>query len=245
MDAQSWRRTDRTARIRFLARRPECASGLRLFAVACVRRVWGRLADKRSRSAVEVAERLADGLCGEEEVRRALAAAETAAREAGGAGRPDTAAEAALHAARAALWCLCGDADRSAEHAAFAAACTVPRSPRGSPGWATAIRAAEAAERRVQKALLDDLFGDPFATPPRLEPAWRTTTVVALARAAREERVLPAGTLEGVRLAVLADALEEAGCDDTAILAHLRGPGPHAAGCWALDALLGRRGRLP
>jgi hypothetical protein len=97
----------------------------------------------------------------------------------------------------------------------------------------------------VQKALLDDLFGDPFAPPAPLDPAWLTATVVALARAAREERVLPAGTLEADRLAVLADALEEAGCDDTAILGHLRGPDPHAAGCWALDAVLGRRGQLP
>jgi hypothetical protein len=42
-----------------------------------------------------------------------------------------------------------------------------------------------------------------------------------------------------VRAAVLADALEEAGCDDADLLGHLRGPGPHAHGCWALDLLLG------
>ncbi len=34
------------------------------------------------------------------------------------------------------------------------------------------------------------------------------------------------------RIAVLADALEEAGCTDPAILSHLRGPGPHVRGCW-------------
>ena len=37
-----------------------------------------------------------------------------------------------------------------------------------------------------------------------------------------------------------ADALEEAGCDDAAILDHLRSPGPHVRGCWALDMLLGK-----
>ena len=41
-------------------------------------------------------------------------------------------------------------------------------------------------------------------------------------------------------LPVLADALEEAGCDDGELLKHLRGPGPHARGCWAVDWLAGR-----
>jgi hypothetical protein len=42
-------------------------------------------------------------------------------------------------------------------------------------------------------------------------------------------------------LPVLADALEEAGCDQADLLAHLRGPGPHARGCWAVDLLLGKQ----
>jgi hypothetical protein len=42
------------------------------------------------------------------------------------------------------------------------------------------------------------------------------------------------------RLPVLADALEDAGCDDRALLGHLRGPGPHVGGCWALDLILGK-----
>jgi hypothetical protein len=40
--------------------------------------------------------------------------------------------------------------------------------------------------------------------------------------------------------AILADALEEAGCTDAAILSHLRGPGPHVRGCWVVDLLLGK-----
>jgi hypothetical protein len=43
------------------------------------------------------------------------------------------------------------------------------------------------------------------------------------------------------RLAVLADALEEAGCNDAEILTHLRSPGPHVRGCWALDLILGKQ----
>jgi hypothetical protein len=41
-------------------------------------------------------------------------------------------------------------------------------------------------------------------------------------------------------LPVLADLLEEAGCCESGLLDHLRGPGPHARGCWALDAALGK-----
>jgi len=48
------------------------------------------------------------------------------------------------------------------------------------------------------------------------------------------------GFLDNDRLAVLADALEEAGCTEQAILDHLRSPGPHARGCWALDLVLGK-----
>ncbi len=87
--------------------------------------------------------------------------------------------------------------------------------------------------------LLRDLFGNPFQ-PVALNPAWRTPTVTALATAAYEERHLPAGTLDPDRLAILADALEDAGCASADILSHLRGPGPHVRGCWVIDALLGK-----
>ena len=64
-------------------------------------------------------------------------------------------------------------------------------------------------------------------------------SALGLAQAAFAERQ-PDGTLDPVRLGVLSDALEEAGCTDEAILSHLRGPGPHVRGCWALDLVLGR-----
>jgi hypothetical protein len=41
-------------------------------------------------------------------------------------------------------------------------------------------------------------------------------------------------------LAVLADALEEAGCQDQDVLSHFRSGGEHARGCWVVDLLLGR-----
>jgi hypothetical protein len=61
-----------------------------------------------------------------------------------------------------------------------------------------------------------------------------------LAEAAYAERTLPPGTLDPARLALLADALEDAGCTDGELLGHLRGPGPHVRGCWALDLVLGK-----
>ena len=41
--------------------------------------------------------------------------------------------------------------------------------------------------------------------------------------------------------AVLADALEDAGCDSQELLAHCRGGGPHVRGCWAVDLVLGKK----
>jgi hypothetical protein len=64
--------------------------------------------------------------------------------------------------------------------------------------------------------------------------------VVRLAQAAYEERQMPAGTLDNTRLAVLADALEEAGCDNADILAHCRSGGEHVRGCWVVDLILGK-----
>jgi len=95
------------------------------------------------------------------------------------------------------------------------------------------------AEWIAQAAIVKEVFGNPFR-PIALKPAWRTPTVTALATGTYNERVLPAGTLDPDRLAVLADALEDAGCDNEDILSHLRGPGPHVRGCWVVDLLLGK-----
>jgi hypothetical protein len=109
--------------------------------------------------------------------------------------------------------------------------------------WPVPVPAATEAERATQATLLRCLFGNPFRGPPVIDPAWlawNAGTVKRLAEASYEERLLPEGTLDNARLAVLADALEEAGCRDTELLEHLRSPGPHVRGCFALDAILGR-----
>jgi hypothetical protein len=97
------------------------------------------------------------------------------------------------------------------------------------PGWGRAARC----------DLLRDIFGNPFRAVS-LNLALRTPTVTKLARAAYHARSLPSGELDLARLAVLADALEEAGCSDTAILCHLRSADPHVRGRWPVDLLLFR-----
>jgi hypothetical protein len=97
--------------------------------------------------------------------------------------------------------------------------------------------------RPVQVALLRELFGNPFCRVPPVDPAWlayATGAVVRLARSAYDYREPSERSLEAGHLAVLADALEDAGCADPGLLGHLRGPGPHVRGCWALDLLLGK-----
>ena len=84
-----------------------------------------------------------------------------------------------------------------------------------------------------------ELFGNPFRRSV-LDPVWRSSTVVALAQAAYDERSLTTGQFDPSRLGILADALEDAGCDNADILNHCRGPGPHVRGCWVLDLLLGK-----
>jgi hypothetical protein len=85
--------------------------------------------------------------------------------------------------------------------------------------------------------LLRDIVGNPFRSIA-LDPACLTPSIVCLAQAAYSEGTLLRGELDGTRLAVLADALEEAGCNEHAFLCHLRGPGPHVRGCWPVDLIV-------
>jgi hypothetical protein len=96
---------------------------------------------------------------------------------------------------------------------------------------------AEAAEEVEQAIILRDLVG-PLARTSGLDPRCLTPEVVDLARAAYACRHWPTGRLEPARLAVLADALEEAGVVGE-VLAHLRGAAPHYRGCFAVDLCLG------
>jgi len=81
------------------------------------------------------------------------------------------------------------------------------------------------------------IFGNPFRDAP-LSPDRLSPTITALARAAYDECILPSGELDSTRLGVLSDALEEEGCTEGPLLEHLRDPGPHVRGCWAVDLVL-------
>jgi len=88
--------------------------------------------------------------------------------------------------------------------------------------------------------LIREVYGNPFV-PCLVTDAvrrWESGTVERLAKSAYDER-LPDGTLDLARLAVLADALQDAGCGEGSLVDHLRAPGPHYRGCWAVDAVLG------
>jgi hypothetical protein len=80
--------------------------------------------------------------------------------------------------------------------------------------------------------LIHDVFGNPFR-PVTFDPAWRTSTVHALATTIYDHRAFD-------RLPVLADALQDAGCEHADVLDHCRGPGLHVRGCWVVDLVLGK-----
>jgi hypothetical protein len=107
---------------------------------------------------------------------------------------------------------------------------------------------AEEAEIRKQSHFLCDIvrvpvptFSTPLQTLPSAFLAWGDGTVPRIAQAIYDERRLPEGTLDNARLAVLADALLDAGCDDEDLIQHCREPGPHVRGCWAVDLILGKQ----
>jgi hypothetical protein len=116
--------------------------------------------------------------------------------------------------------------------AAFVARWLVEESEEAAEAFFAARRSAKA----VQADLLRDIAGSPFRPPPALAPA-------VLAAKGGAARRLAEVIYEGRRfeeLPVLADLLEETGCTDADLLGHLRGPGPHTLGCWALDLILAR-----
>jgi hypothetical protein len=206
---------------------------LRLFACACCRGVWHLLTDERSRDAVETAEQYADSLAGEAGL---LAAHEAAACAYQTARTPASRASGCSAAACSAAELFPADspgsvvveaADAAAQALAFAADGVI-----WSTAWYDALNTAKA----TQSAVLRDLISNPFRPKPALDPAWLAwgrATIPSLATAIYEER-------RWEDLPVLADALEEAGCTNAEVLSHCRGPGPHARGCWLVDALLGK-----
>src|SRR5262245_19704469 len=269
MDEAEWLKSDDPFRmLDFLGARMSDRK-LRLFSVACCRRIE-RL-DEYHRGAVEVAERYADGLASPAERRAAWDSV---------AHLSSYTHEGVLEVQRwvcALLFALGADnewpvdpfsgqfvhhasgvhtpTDWARSAAYFAARSTVgqgyERMKTTASFWGRLVfRVKQAlsdgyvgrlldhdfrAECREQPPLLRDIAGNPFR-PIALEPNWLRqddNTVLKMASILYQER-------RCADLPILADALEDAGCDNADILSHLRGPGPHVRGCWVVDLLLGK-----
>jgi hypothetical protein len=194
---------------------------LRLFAHACWCRLSHLLGDDRLRQFLQTMERHADGALVADELREACALAlKAAVRPPEPTALDQRGYEVALQLAQ---WGMHEKAQVVAEVASWSA--------QDAASWIGDW--ARAAESKAQCDLLREVFGNPFR-PVSLDPswlAWQDGTVRRLARAAYDERRFD-------DLPVLADALEEAGCAEATLLEHLRGPGPHVRGCWAVDLLL-------
>jgi hypothetical protein len=212
---------------------------LRLFAVACVRRIWGFLPDA-SRAAIEVSAQFADGRASEQELERAVDWAHEVAKEAyPGHGAPNARGHATSAAVDASsVWPhTTSNVGCATSCAALALACAAAEDV-SDDNYDAVYDATLQAELAAQGELLRDIVGNPFR-PAGLDPPCVTPAAISLATAAYDEQSLPSGHLDPARLAVLSDALEEAGCTGD-VLAHLRSPGPHVRGCWALDLILGK-----
>jgi len=177
---------------------------------------WAKAGADLARRAADLAEQVADGLGDLAELRALFPADDREEME----------------------YCYAGGADaaRAAKSSAYLARhCARYVTTRSYPPGARFRSPSEPdyeRERSAQSDLLRDIFGNPFR-PVAADPSWLTSTVVELAHGVYAEKAFD-------RLPILADALQDAGCEQPDILAHCRQPDEHVRGCWPVDALLGK-----
>lgn len=208
---------------------------------AWCRAIWPLLTDERSRNAVDAAERYVDGNADPAELELTMCSAEAVLAQAK--------TNLKYHTARAPVdllrRCWKGGVELrlAAEQAAMAAAWTIeeswkrkaepdPTGERFGEAWAEAYGRAE----RDQCEMLRDIFGLLRFHSLNVDARWLAWSDGAVRKIAQQiyaERGFG-------RMPLLADALEDAGCADAAILSHCRGQGEHVRGCWVVDLLLGR-----
>jgi hypothetical protein len=182
---------------------------LRLFSCACIRRIRRLLTAPGSWESASVVERFTEGEATSAELRTA----ELALNELSDLRGEETAP----------YWVPFWAADQDARKAVY-----------GVIRWMVHPHVGTASWRGWLADVLRDILGNPFR-PVVVDPAWvrwHEGLVRSMARRMYDEN-------DFGDMAVLADALEEAGCQDSHILAHCRGPGEHVRGCHLLDALLG------
>ena len=217
----------------------------RLFAVACCQTVRHLLPDERCWNAALVAERFADGQATDHDLAVADGIAVQLQEEAGSwVGR--LAAQAVGEATkynsrfpvrrvweRAAL-ALEGEAVEQLAHRE-AAGHVEEMMEAWSDAWLGSGRIvgwADSDPNGHLVSLLHCSFGNPFH-PVIADPTWLTSDVITLATGIYQDCAFD-------RMPILADALQDAGCDNADILAHCRSDGPHCRGCWVVDRLLGK-----
>ncbi len=180
-------------------------------ACRCAECTLGPWADRRVRKLLEVGRAYAERALPLPAVTAALREADRAAAEVGGWAAADV--WSIFEGRRAGDAARAARATRTATSAVRWALGVGGAFPLVPSGWAWA-RAARAYS----------------STAPVCDPAWRTPDALVLSRLiqANETDVLP----------ILADALQDAGCDDEAILAHCRDHTTHTSGCWVPDLIL-------
>jgi hypothetical protein len=225
MDEATWTTCDEPEPMLHYLQGKASERKLRLVAVACCRRIWDFMADVRSQQAVVASEMLADGLLGHAERQIATTNADRAIHDVD---------DAYVAPEMAALSAISIDVT---VHVPASLACSAQTAhEQGLSPWPSL------PERKSQCDLIRDINGNPFR-PVTIDPSWlmwRESTVPRLAQAVYEDRDTRSGNLDTTRLAILGDALEEAGCVDREILEHLRSAGPHVRGCWVVDAILNK-----
>jgi len=196
---------------------------LRLFAVACCRRIWHLFDDERSRTAVEMTERYADGIADTNAYHSAMEAASLVDQEQGtGEPTPATAAWLIAYYPPFDAAYTCGITSVLADKESLKSR---------ADWWETHVKEGE-DEAKSQISLMRCIFGNPFR-PVILDPAWLTPIVSERAQRIYDERVFD-------QMPLLAEALQATGCDDPEILNHCRNASEHAKGCWVIDLLLGK-----
>jgi hypothetical protein len=204
---------------------------LRLFAVACCRRIWNLIPDKPGHKAVEQAERYADGVASRQQLARARWACSPRAH----LSRPPSERDHNWLAMLAVLACVSndvGNVEAVAMASAMAHADSLLVDAPATPTTYSQRQKHRAQEHSYQASLLREVVGNPFRSVT-FGPAGLTPAIEALADAIYGERAFD-------RMPVLGDALEEAGLNSIEVLGHCREPGEHVRGCWVLDALLGK-----
>jgi hypothetical protein len=216
----------------------------RLFACACCRRWWDAM-PRVGREGVELAEAKCGGVALDGAIEQSKMALDVEIRRLNRNGHPVDDADPTvtlLWAVRMTLGPLLPHDVRAFLSTAQSVAMTLnwwlrinrpddPRNPNPPPY--PSPEAAHEGESAIPAALLAEVVGNPFH-PVATDPAWLTPTVLALAQGIYADRAFD-------RLPILADALQDAGCDNEDILNHCRAEHPHVRGCWAVDLLLAKR----